>query len=369
MPGAEPFPVVTRLLLACAFPLMLAPAASSPAMAQAAAQPEAVRGALTAAERVAVVRAAAGQFERYYVFETRARQIAAQLRGPVARAAARAPAEPRAFALWLTAELRRIGEDRHLEAAPPAGPAGPEAQQTRAQRLGWLDRLRRRNYDFARVERLPGNVGYLRLDSFPPPEVASETAAAAMAFLKHSEALIIDLRGNKGGTGDMVRLLASYFFVEPTRLSRTFRRHGVPQISYDTTLTAIPGERMPIVDLFILTSGETFSAAEAFAFALQERGRAQVVGETTGGGGNAGDWLEAAHGFSVFVPDVAVSSPFGDKSWEGVGVKPDLPAPAAGALGLAHRTAVERLLDAATDPAARQAYWQVLNEIAGSPQP
>lgn len=367
MPRAVPPRSGRRFLLLCACPLTFALASGTPGLAQPATPPAStVQSPLTATERVAIVRSAAAQIEQYYVFEAKARQMAAQLRGPVARAAAAAPAEPRAFAAWLTAELRRIGNDRHLEVTPPAPSAAPGAPRSRAEQLSWLAPLRRRNYDFARVERLPGNVGYLRLNSFPPPELAGATAAAAMAFLKHTEALIIDLRDNGGGTGDMVRLLASYLFAVPTRLSRTFRRYGTPQVTYDMTLATIPGERMPLVDVFVLTSGETFSAAEAFAFTLQEHDRADVVGERTGGGGNAGDYLDAGQGFSVFVPDVAVSSPFGEKTWEGVGVQPDIPTPAADALRVAHRTAVERLL-AAAEPAARARYQRALDEISAAP--
>jgi hypothetical protein len=355
------------LLLMSAVAVITGPAPVTAGTAQAAAQPATVSRPLTVAERVTVVRTAADQFEQYYVFADKGKQIATQLRGPIARAAPNAPAEPKAFAEWLTAQLRRVGNDRHLELAPPAASATPTAQQSRAGQLSWLDRLRRRNYDFVRIERLSGNVGYLRLNSFPPPEVAGETAAATMAVLKHSDALIIDLRGNGGGTGEMVRFLASYFFAVPTRLSRTFRRHGAPQVTYDTTMTTIPGQRMPLIDLFILTGGDTFSAAEAFAFALQEHRRAEIVGEKTRGGGNAGDYLDAGHGFSVFVPDVAVSSPFGERSWEGVGVQPDIPAQVSQALDVAHRLAVERLMAAASDPAARELYQRALNEMAVRP--
>ena len=270
--------------------------------------------------------------------------------------------QPAPFAAALTAAIQAVNPDRHIEILPPrAAPTAEGAQpQSRAERLGWVERLRRRNYDFVRVERLPGNVGYLRLDSFPPPELAAPTAAAAMAFLRNSDALIIDLRENGGGTGDMVRFLASYFFVEPTRLSRSFRRDGTPQTTYDMTLPSVPGERMPVIDIFVLTSSRTNSAAEAFAFALQQRGRAVIVGETSAGAGNAGDYLDIGHGFQAFVPDVHVSSPINETSWEGTGVRPNLSIPAAQALTATHREAVQRLLAAATDERTRETLRRAL---------
>ena len=120
------------------------------------------------------------------------------------------------------------------------------------------------------------------------------------------------------------------------------------------TLPTVSGERMPIIDIFILSSGRTISAAEAFAFALQQHGRAVVVGETTAGAGNAGDYLDVGHGFRAFVPDVASLAPFNDTSWEGVGVRPDIQASSAQALTTAHREALRRLLIARDDQSREQ---------------
>ena len=50
------------------------------------------------------------------------------------------------------------------------------------------------------MERLPGNVGYLELTGFMSPEAAAGPAAAAMNFLANTDALIIDLRKNGGGS-------------------------------------------------------------------------------------------------------------------------------------------------------------------------
>ena len=299
--------------------------------------------------------AAASAYADFYVFADKGRRIATHLRRELSRGAFGRIEQPTPFAAALTAAIRAVNPDRHIEIVPPRVESGIAAgvPQSRSEQLGWVARLRRRNYDFVRVERLPGNVGYLRLNSFPPPELAAPTAAAAMAFLRNSDALIVDLRENGGGTGDMVRFLASYFFVEPTRLSRSFRRDGTPQTTYDMTLPTVPGERMPIIDIFVLTSPRTISAAEAFAFALQQRGRAVVVGETSAGAGNAGEYVDIGHGFRAFVPDVHVSSPINETSWEGVGVRPDVAVPAEQSLAAAHREAVQRLLAAATDDRTR----------------
>ena len=70
-----------------------------------------------------------------------------------------------------------------------------ERQQERARAQMALN-----NFGFEKVERLPGNIGYLDLRAFMPPMFVGETAAAAMTFLANTDAVIVDLRQNGGGS-------------------------------------------------------------------------------------------------------------------------------------------------------------------------
>ena len=51
-------------------------------------------------------------------------------------------------------------------------------------------RLRAQNDGIERVERLPGNVGYLKTNFFAPAAEAAPSIAAAMTLLAHTDALI-----------------------------------------------------------------------------------------------------------------------------------------------------------------------------------
>ena len=119
----------------------------------------------------------------------------------------------------LTADLQAIdkslGVGYSADPFPPqTNPEEPTAEQLKARELSIvLD-----NAGFHRVERLPGNVGYLELTRFVQPEIGGETAAAAMAFLSGTEALIVDLRTNRGGSPFMVSMLCSYFVQSYTHL-------------------------------------------------------------------------------------------------------------------------------------------------------
>ena len=265
------------------------------------------------------------------------------------------------FAAVATNELRAHCGDRHFEvvvrAAPAAQPADPDA---------WKDDLRRRNYDFMHVERLAGNVGYLQLNSFPPPEVAGETAAAAMTFLASSDAAIIDLRLNSGGTGNMVTFLYSYLFDEPTLMTTTYRR-PTNRTSENWTLAYVPGRRMAKTPLYLLTSAATFSAAEAFAAPLQAMKRAVVVGEVTRGGANPGRMRRVDDTFDVFIPIGTTKVAANDQTWDGKGITPDIATRADDAFAAAHRAAVQKLIgETKSDERRRELQW-IAEWLASTP--
>lgn len=147
----------------------------------------------------------------------------------------------------------------------------------------YAERMRRTNYGFRKVEILPGNIGYIRIDEFAHPALGGPTAVAVMNTVGSVDALIIDLRWNGGGAG-LVDFVSGYFFGEPSRLNDVWERAS-GETSQGWTPEYVPGPSLSHVPLFILTSGQTFSAAEDFAYGLQQAGRATVVGERSKGGG------------------------------------------------------------------------------------
>lgn len=299
-----------------------------------------------AADRGAVIDRAAELIRERYVYEDVATRCTAQLQQRHARGEFE-KLDDKAFAEAVTAALRTDCDDEHFELVvrPPSAPplSDPSA---------WMEPLRRRNYDFSEVRHLAGNVGYLEIRSFPPPDVAATVAAGAMNMLSGTDAIIIDLRHNGGGTGDMVAFVATYFFERQTALSNTIRR-AQGTSTQDRTLPYVPGPRLTKQELFILTGKETFSAAEGFAFSLQQLKRATIVGAVTRGGANAGRFTDVSETFRVFISNAHATSAATGETWDKVGITPDLPAPEADALTIAHREALQRLRNKTTDAA-----WQ-----------
>ncbi len=250
----------------------------------------------------------------------------------------------KALARTLTEDLRALTGDQHflVDYFVIARPFPP--QTATADPVSEADRsltLRLHNFGFARVERLAGNVGYMKLDAFETPTVAGQTAATAMQFLAGTEALIIDLRDNGGGYSSMVSLLASYFFDEPVHLTDVSGRDA-KDLRQNWTYAFVPGPRYLDKPVYILSGARTFSAAEAFAYDLQVLKRAKIVGEGTRGGVSPSTRLLLSSRFGVVMPSSRVTNPATGTNWEG-GLKPDVITSGAQALSVAHLAALESI--------------------------
>ncbi len=220
------------------------------------------------------------------------------------------------------------------------------------------------NFGFDTVQILNGNIGYLKLDGFSDTDHASETAIAAMTFLSHTDALIFDLRKNGGGSPKMIQLISSYLFdQEPTHLSGFYWR---PTDTYtqNWTLPYVPGKRSPDTDVYILTSSDTFSAAEEFSYNLKHLKRATIIGEITGGGAHPGGPKAINYRFTVWLPTGRSTNPITHTNWEGIGVIPHIKVSADQALGVAKSKALEKLSEKHPDDNGFLYRWYLVSEQA-----
>jgi C-terminal processing protease CtpA/Prc len=262
---------------------------------------------------------------------------------------AAAPAEED-FVRLLTRHLQEISRDKHmsLKYQPNVRALRPVAfASTPAKRA----QERRENYGLRKVEILPGNVGYIDIVHFhDDARQAMDAFGAAMGFVANTDALIIDLRGNRGG-GEAMQLLASYFFEKQfTVMELRYRGNHTIRAR---TFARIPGKRYLGKPVYLLTSGRSFSAGEAFAYAMKSLKRATLVGATTRGGGNPNMMLPLRSDYLLSIPIGESVSPVDGGSWEGVGVQPHVAVEEQAALGVAHRQALETLRDGARDESLR----------------
>ncbi len=301
------------------------------------------------AKRTQVIQGVAKFAEANYVFPALGKEIAQAIRERDRKGGYNDVSGAEALAARLTADMQSVTPDRHLKVLFSKEPrpmrdeaAKPSAEEREQQR----QRAIRQNFGIERAEQLDGNVGYLKLTGFADPAFGGETMAAAMSFLANTDALLIDVRYNGGGHGEMVTLLTSYFFDETVHLADLYDRPtGVTSQSW--TSPWVPGRRYTHKPIFIVTGERTFSAAEGFTYYLQKSSTAVVVGQPTGGGAHFVNIFQIDNHFATMIPIGNVTCPLTGSNWEGGGIVPDVPASNETAVRTAHRLALEKLLETA----------------------
>ena len=286
-----------------------------------------------------------------YVFPDRAEQAASAIEARLA-AGEYDDLEEAALAERLTSQLHEVCADKHLRVRvmpprparhQPPGPADPWPPRGR-------ERGRPGNYGIYRAERLDGNVGYLDLRGVADPEDAGPVIAAAMELVAGTYALIIDLRRNGGGSPDGVVFWCSYLFPDAgTHLNDIFHA-GTGETRQFWSLAYVPGSRYLDRPVYLLTSRETFSGGEDFCYTLQAQGRAQVIGETTGGGAHPARMVPITSTIAISVPFARSVNPVTGTNWQGTGVVPDIAVPAAEAYDVAYGNALRHVLSTTVPP-------------------
>jgi carboxyl-terminal processing protease len=125
-------------------------------------------------------------------------------------------------------------------------------------------------------KKLAGNIGYIKFNSFFGDLLPK--AEAALDEFKDSKALIIDLRGNPGGAGDLGSSLASYLNEESGSLGNLKFRYSEQPFSYDGAKAKAYRGRV-----IVLVDEGTASTSEIFAGGLQTNKRAVVIGSPSAG--------------------------------------------------------------------------------------
>ena len=300
-----------------------------------------------------------------YVFPEQAEQVATTIEARLA-AGDYDNLDEITLAELLTSQLQEATGDKHLRVRlgggpgprrrePGRGPGGPDREKTNRDGGEPADReVRRRqvrqvgrldNFGIHRVERLDGNIGYLDVRRMPLPGNAGPAITAAMELISGTYALIIDLRRNGGGSPDGVTLWCSYLIAEqPTRLNDIFHA-DTGETRQFWSYPYLPGSRYLDPPVYVLTSGRTFSGGEDFGYTLQALGRAEVIGEATGGGAHPTRPFPISAAVHIGIPFARSINPVTGTNWQGTGVIPDTPVPAEQAYGVAYGKALRHVLE------------------------
>jgi hypothetical protein len=212
-------------------------------------------------------------------------------------------------------------------------PPPPEAQAR------YKAAMEQGNCTFEKVEVRPNNVGYIKLNSFPDVAACQSKAESTMNALNHVDALIFDLRDNRGGNGNMAVFLAGYLFDHPEYMFNA--RDPITEQTW--TRSPVAGSLLVDKPVYILTSSRTYSAAEQFSYDLKMLKRATLVGETTGGASHEGVLHNLDDHFAIGIPEHRPINPYSDKDWAVTGVEPDVKVGAADALATGEKLAQRKV--------------------------
>lgn len=306
------------LALTCAFSAHIA-----------AAQPGAPPTALTPEMRRTAIENAATAFRSRYISPEIGDRAAVAIEAALARGDYDALTQPQEFATRLTADLRAVTADKHVEVlggGPPAGAGGPPT---------------RSEGGVARADRLAGNIGYIEIVALGPPALFNPALDRSMAALRDTTALIVDARGAQGGVAPSVWYLVSCFLKsdEPVHLSSIIARNPGTETYRTDEFFSVTTPLSYEKPLYILTSSRTLSAGEGFAYSLQAMKRATLVGETTAGAANAAAIVPLVPPLALMLSGARTENAVTGTNWEGTGIKPDVETSSADAL----KVALERL--------------------------
>jgi len=307
---------------------------------------------IDAATRSAVIDALFKNLNEAYVFPETAKKMEADVRLRLKNNEYDNVTSASAFAEKLTADLQSVSHDKHLRVRYSAE-AIPVRQQrsepTAAEKADEAKYVKFMNSGFEKIERMGGNVGYIKFNGFVDPEFGADTVTSAMNFVANTDFLIFDLRDNGGGDPAMVRLICSYLFGDkPVHLNDLYWRKGDKTEEFWTTPT-VAGNKFLDKDVYVLTSNRTFSGAEEFSYNLKNLKRATIIGEATGGGAHPGGFERLNEYFGAFIPTGRAISPITKTNWEGTGVEPDVKVPRDQALKTAYLMALNKAVVKATD--------------------
>lgn len=237
--------------------------------------------------------------------------------------------DPYEFAETLTGQLHHIYTDKHLRIVYEPELEADIIKFNRTKKIKPKPSAEdvagdaAQNFFFKKVEILPGNIGYIDFTRFPAPSPeADATIRAALQFVVHTDALILDLRNNTGGNGETAMHIARSFFNQKTYLGRSFSR--IENRWTDVYAEQVKNGIVLDMPLYVLVGERTYSAAEGLAYTLQTLRHAVVVGKPTRGGAHLTRSFALGNGFVGFIPYSRMENAMTKTDWEGKGVQPQI---------------------------------------------
>jgi carboxyl-terminal processing protease len=165
---------------------------------------------------------------------------------------------------------------------------------------------------------LDNNIAYLRLNAFSNTTGDEVHAALTELLAQNPKGLILDLRYNSGGFLDAAIQVSSEFLPDGVV---TYEEYGDgKRDTFNVTGNGIATE----ITMVVLVNEWSASASELVAGALQDRGRAQLVGNTTYGKGTVQNWIPLSENEGAVRITIARWLTPNERNVTGTGLTPDV---------------------------------------------
>ena len=171
----------------------------------------------------------------------------------------------------------------------------------------------------SRIER--NHIAYIQITTFegdPYKEFVEQLNKLKAQTGNHLIGMVLDLRGNLGGWVKQAVLVADAF-LDKGEIGSTVSEYQKRTDRYQAT----PGDMIDGLPLIILVNEQSASASEILAAALQDQGRAIILGVRTYGKATAWNRFEMEGGGVLQLTTSFAYGPSG-KSWQIRGIQPDI---------------------------------------------
>lgn len=280
-----------------------------------------------------------------YVFEDDATAVSAFLNNNFKNGKYKSVNDTQKFIDLIVSDIRSINNDQHLDIYFLSNKKRSQGSKTTLPTSLLEERGAKNNYGIKEIKVLDGNIGYLNISNFSLSDYfdeAKKTFKSSMNFVGNTDALILDMRNNPGGSNDLTIFLLSYFFSKENKhLWDVFDKPSNKTTKYYTD--TIKQNKYVDKPVFILLNSNSFSAPEAFAYSLKHYGKAKVIGEKSYGGAHPTLVFKIDEEFSVQIPTSRIINPITNTDWEQKGVIPDIQSSSDKALVTAQIMALEKL--------------------------
>lgn len=228
-------------------------------------------------------------------------------------------------------------EDGHVNLYAPAGGCGYpfwERGPAAAPDFEHISLVKRLDFSAAlqggHLQQDPG-LGYLWIKNFSGETSDYTRIREVLDYFADTRGLIIDLRGNGGGSDRNSELIASHFATETVPYRRFRYRNGPDHDDFTPWIEDYisPAGTDPYVKpVLLLTNRSCFSSTEDFILAMRRFEQVQTVGDTTGGGFGNPIFRELPNGWVYRFSHWQMQTAEGE-CFEGIGLPPDHWQPAS----------------------------------------